>query len=75
MPNIKVTLDELKRSVSWGIYKKLAPDVAENVKRIADMKYKMDDPLSEGITMADVNKMADAGKAIRQAARNNQLLK
>jgi hypothetical protein len=75
MSNIKVTLDQLKRNVSGEIYKKLAPDVAENVKLIADMKQKMDDPLSEGITMADVNKMADAGKAIRQAARNNQLVK
>jgi hypothetical protein len=75
MSTIKVTLDQVKRSVSGEIYRKLAPDVAENVKLIADMKYKMDDPLSEGITMADVNKMADAGKAIRQAARNNQLLK
>jgi hypothetical protein len=45
------------------------------VKLIADMKQKMEDPLNEGITMADVNKMADAGKAIRQAARDNQLVK
>ena len=85
MSSIKVTIDQLNRNVSGDdsifpkqfadIYKKLAPDVAENVKLIADMKQKMDDPLSEGITMADVNKMADAGKAIRQAARNNQLVK
>jgi hypothetical protein len=49
--------------------------VAQNVKLIADMKQKMDDPLSEGITMADLKKMADAGKTIRQAAQNNRLLK
>jgi hypothetical protein len=85
MSPIKVAIDLLNSNVSGehsifpkqfaDIYKRLSPDVAENVKLIADMKQKMDDPLSEGITMADVNKMADAGKAIRQAARNNQLLK
>jgi hypothetical protein len=75
MSNIKATLDQLNKNASGEIYKKLGPDVANNVKLIADMKQKMEDPLNEGITMADVNKMADAGKAIRQAARDNQLVK
>jgi hypothetical protein len=85
MSGIKTVILQLNRNLSGEdsifpkqfaeISRKLAPAVAENLKLIVDMKQKMDDPLSEGITMADLNKMADAGKAIRQAARNNQLVK
>jgi hypothetical protein len=54
--------------------KSLTPEVAARVKSIADLKAKVDDPLA-GLTKNDVDAMIESAQSIRDAARENALVR
>jgi hypothetical protein len=54
--------------------KNLTPDVAARVNSIADLKTKVDDPLA-GLTKKDVDAMIESAQSIRDAARENMLVR
>lgn len=77
MTSIKTGIDNFAYTRDSADFKNLAPDVQQAIQTIAGFKAKLGgDPLSSGeeITAADVNKMAEAAKVIRQAAKNQKLL-
>jgi len=53
----------------------LNPDAVAGMKTMAAIKNKVDDPLSSGVTMDDVNALGNAGKTLHDLNTQGKLLK
>jgi hypothetical protein len=71
---IKSKVNEFAWYPKQQVFNQVAPEIQTAIKTIANLKAKLDNPLSdESLTRADVENMIAAAQQIRQAARSGKL--